>query len=202
MIGVGFDTKTVIFDFEDLDNPKFHMNYFGPTAAADHNGYVKGDTFYLANYRAGVRVIDISDIANKNIEEIGSFDTFPTSNSATFSGVWSVYPYFDSGTIILSDIQRGLMVIKSSNVLSTNEFKHPNGFSIFPNPYIPGTQLNLSASQGTEIEKVVLFNLLGEKVVDTNLGASRETSLTLPDLSPGIYLVEVNDSFVQKLLVN
>jgi len=109
---VGFNTRTIIFDFEDLDNPIQHMTYSGPTPAIDHNGYVNGDKFYLANYRAGIRVIDISDIANKNISEIGFFDTFPTNDAADFSGAWNVYPYFTSGNIVISDINLGFVLIK------------------------------------------------------------------------------------------
>jgi len=112
--GVGFNTRTIIFDFEDLDNPQQHMIYNGPTPAIDHNGYVKGDKFYLANYRAGFRVIDISDIGNTNINEIGYFDTFPSSNSASFNGAWNIYPYFNSGNIVISDIEGGFFLVRKS----------------------------------------------------------------------------------------
>lgn len=108
----GGNTRTIIFDFSDLDNPKQHFTYNGPTQAIDHNGYVKGNTFYLANYTAGVRFIDITNIESKSISEIGYFDTYPENNGANFNGVWSVYPYFNSGKIVVSDINRGLFVIK------------------------------------------------------------------------------------------
>jgi len=91
------------------------MTYTGPTAAIDHNGYVKGNTFFLANYKAGVRMIDVSNIADKQMNEISFFDTVPNSDSADFEGVWSVYPFFESGNIVISDIQRGLFIIKKSN---------------------------------------------------------------------------------------
>jgi len=107
-------TRTVVFDFIDLDNPKLHFEYQGTTAAIDHNGYVKDDTFYLANYTAGVRMIDISDIANRTMNETDFFDTRPSSNLASFNGVWNVYPYFESGVIVVSDIENGLFLIKKS----------------------------------------------------------------------------------------
>lgn len=107
-------TRTVVFDFIDLDNPKLHFEYQGVTTAIDHNGYVKDGTFYLANYSAGVRMIDISDIANKTMNETGFFDTKPSSNLASFNGVWNVYPYFESGVIVVSDIENGLFLIKKS----------------------------------------------------------------------------------------
>ncbi len=113
-VNFGFDSRTLVFDLLDLDNPILHTSYSGQTTAIDHNGYVLGDQYFLANYRAGVRVLDISDIANKSISEEGFFDTFPSNNSAGFDGVWSVYPYFSSGKIIVSDINSGLFVIKKS----------------------------------------------------------------------------------------
>ncbi len=113
-VDFGFDSRTLVFDLIDLDNPILHTTYTGETTAIDHNGYVKGDQYFLANYRAGVRILDISDIANKNIFEEGFFDTFPSSNSAGFDGVWSVYPFFASGKIVVSDINSGLFVIKKS----------------------------------------------------------------------------------------
>jgi len=112
---LGFKTKTVIMDFTDLDNPLVHFNYEGPTNAIDHNGYVKGDTFYLANYSAGVRFLDISNIGNKSMTEVGFFDTYPESNTARFNGVWNVYPFLPSGNIIVSDIDRGLFIIRKSS---------------------------------------------------------------------------------------
>lgn len=110
----GNKTRTVIFDFSDLDTPKFHFDYFGPTDAIDHNGYVKNNTFYLANYTAGIRIIDITNITNKNIAEVGFFDTYPLNNNTAFNGAWSVYPYFESENIIISDIDNGLFIIKKS----------------------------------------------------------------------------------------
>ncbi|MBZ0327655.1 MAG: choice-of-anchor B family protein [Altibacter sp.] len=111
---IGFNTRTIIFDFTDLDNPQHHFEYTGPTPAIDHNGYVKGTKYYMANYRAGLRVIDISDIANQNISEEGYFDSYPNNNNANFSGAWSVFPYFASGNIVISDINRGFLLVKAA----------------------------------------------------------------------------------------
>ena len=115
-INVGFNTRTIIFDFEDLDNPSFHFEYEGPTEAIDHNGYVKGDKYYLSNYRAGMRVLDISQIGNENITEIGFFDTYPDSDSANFDGAWNVYPFFASNNIVISDINRGFFLVREPSI--------------------------------------------------------------------------------------
>ena len=110
----GYNTRTIIFDFTDLDNPVHHTNYTTDNSAIDHNGYVKGNLFYQASYTAGVRMIDIEDIENKTLTEVGYFDTFPESDATSFNGAWNVYPYFESGIIVISDIEQGLFLIKKS----------------------------------------------------------------------------------------
>jgi choice-of-anchor B domain-containing protein len=84
----GNNTRTLFFDLSDLDNPVYDFDYLGPTSAIDHNGYVNGNDYFLANYRAGVRVLDLSQIASNIITEIGFFDTYPENDNAAFDGVW------------------------------------------------------------------------------------------------------------------
>ena len=111
----GDKSRTIILDFTDLDNPKLHDNYFGPLTAIDHNGYVNAKLFYLANYTGGMRVVDISDIANKNLTEVGFFDTYPSNNLRDFNGAWNVYPFFESGNILISDIDNGLFIVRKKD---------------------------------------------------------------------------------------
>lgn len=112
---LGFNSRTLIFDMNDLDDPLLFDTYTGPTAAIDHNGYVKGNEYFLANYTAGIRVLDISNMEGKNIREVGYFDTYPISDNASFNGAWSNFPFFESGKILVSDINSGLYIIKKSN---------------------------------------------------------------------------------------
>lgn len=116
-LNFGFNTRILVFDFSDLDNPILSSTYSGITRAIDHNGYVKGNKYYLANYRAGLRVLDISNIEStiNSMNEVGYFDTYPESDSPDFDGAWSVYPYFSSGNIVISDIKRGLFVIRKND---------------------------------------------------------------------------------------
>jgi choice-of-anchor B domain-containing protein len=114
-LNIGTNTRTLIFDFTDLDNPLYDFDYLGTTLAIDHNGYTNGDDYYLANYTAGIRVLDLSQIENNTISEIGFFDTYPENDSAAFDGVWNIYPFFTSENIIISDIDRGLFIIRRSD---------------------------------------------------------------------------------------
>ena len=77
---------------------------------------MKGDKYYLSNYRAGIRVLDISQIGDENITELGFFDTYPDSNSANFNGAWSVYPFFASNNIVISDIDRGFFLVRDPSL--------------------------------------------------------------------------------------
>ena len=114
-IDFGGKTRTIVFDFSDLDNPTPHIDYNGPTEAIDHNGYVIDNTFYIANYTAGVRAIDMSSIDAGSMTEIAFFDTYPTHDDPSFNGAWNVYPFFESGNIAISDIEGGLFIVKRSN---------------------------------------------------------------------------------------
>lgn len=109
---VGFNTRTLLFNFTNLDNPTFSGTFTGDSSATDHNLYVKGNEVFLSNYTRGIRVADISDIAAGNLVDTGSFDTYPTNNNTSFNGVWSIYPYFSSNNIIVSDINGGLFILR------------------------------------------------------------------------------------------
>ncbi|MBP2834354.1 choice-of-anchor B family protein, partial [Aquimarina sp. U1-2] len=76
---------------------------------------IKGNTYYQASYRAGLRVLDINNIDNKSYTEIGFFDTYPENDGTDFDGAWNVYPFFESGNIVISDINRGLFVVRKSD---------------------------------------------------------------------------------------
>ena len=98
---------------DEIDEINFGVN--SRTLVFDHNGYVVGNTFYIANYTAGLRAVDISNIASGVMVESGSFDTFIPHNNTSFNGAWNIYPFFASGNIIVSDIEGGMLVVKPSN---------------------------------------------------------------------------------------
>ncbi len=112
-LSFGFNTKTIILDLTDLNNPQHHFDYTGTNPSIDHNGYVLGDRYYLSSYSAGLRVMNITEIANSTMLESGYFDVHPADNEPGFNGAWSVYPYFSSGNIIVSDTESGLFIVKA-----------------------------------------------------------------------------------------
>src|SRR5690606_8159958 len=92
---------------------------------SDHNLYTHGTLIYEANYRSGLRIFDATDPLNP--VQVAWFDTYPNNNSDGFDGAWSVYPYFPSGNVIVSDIQRGLFVLRPHPELTPLRFAFPNG---------------------------------------------------------------------------
>ena len=108
----GHNTRTYLWDVSDLDNPVLTGFYTSGTPAIDHNQYVKGNYVYQSNYRAGLRILDISDIANTHLTEAGYFDIYPASDSPNFNGTWSNYPFFASGNIVVSGIEQGLFILR------------------------------------------------------------------------------------------
>jgi len=103
-------TTTRIIDVRDPANPVLLGTHTTGKAAIDHNLYVDNALAYQANYRSGLRVFDTLD--PENPVEVAYFDTFPNSDAAAFNGAWSSYPFFPSGTIVVSDIERGLFVLR------------------------------------------------------------------------------------------
>jgi choice-of-anchor B domain-containing protein len=108
----GVPTTTYIFDVSDLRAPRVIGTYRATTRAIDHNLYTRGDRVYEANYRAGLRILDSTRVAEGELREVGYFDVYPADDEAEFNGAWSVYPYFESGIVIVSAIEQGLFVLR------------------------------------------------------------------------------------------
>lgn len=103
-------TRTLIWDMQDLDDPILVKEYLGETLTIDHNLYINGDLMYQSNYVSGLRILDVSD--PENPVEVGFFDTVPGDDSVVFDGSWSNYPFFDSGTIIVTSGSQGLFMLQ------------------------------------------------------------------------------------------
>jgi len=198
---IGVNTRTLVFDFSDLDNPVLSSTYFGPSSAIDHNGFVKGNRYFMANYRAGLRVLDITNISDStnSMTEVGYFDTYPENDNTAFNGAWSVYPFFASGNIIINDIEKGLFVVRKSGILKLNENKMEHRFSIFPNPAINTT--TISTDNNFQLQNIKIFSILGQKIFEKNNLSEVKYVLNTSQMKTGIYLIKINDQFIQKMII-
>jgi choice-of-anchor B domain-containing protein len=111
-IQLGLPTRLYTMDLSDLRAPTVQVSHTGQTTTTDHNGYMRGTNYYVSHYRRGIVVYDA---ANPNaLVEIASFDNYvvPITNAAGTDGAWGVYPFLPSGTLLVSDIENGLFVLR------------------------------------------------------------------------------------------
>ena len=72
-----------------------------------HNGFT-----HQANYRSGLRVLDATNVAVGQLNEVAFFDIYPADDNAEFNAARSNYPYFASGVVVVSGIEQGLFVLR------------------------------------------------------------------------------------------
>lgn len=77
-----------------------------------HNPFIVGNSVYIAYYDDGVQVFDISD--PHNVVREAYYDT-NNNTSYNHDGAWGVYPFFASGSIIASDMENGLFVLRRTD---------------------------------------------------------------------------------------
>ena len=103
-------TTVRVLSLTDLSAPALVGTWTGGTGAIDHNGFVRGNRYYMSNYARGLTVLDIS---NPTVPvEVGFFDTYGPNDNNIFAGAWGAYPYLPSGTIAVSDINSGLYLLE------------------------------------------------------------------------------------------
>jgi len=109
---LGVSTTVRVFSIEDLNTPTLVGSWTGTSRAIDHNGFVRGNRYYMSNYQKGLTILDITDPTTP--QTIGYFDTYTPGNSVGFDGAWGTYPFLPSGNILVSDIDSGLYVLKDN----------------------------------------------------------------------------------------
>ena len=144
-----------------------------------------------------MRVIDISDIANGNMTELGYFDTHPSSQSVSYSGAWNVYPFFESGNIIVSNIDGGFFILRDSQLAAGTVDSAE--FAVYPNP--ADEVLNIR-SEATAIESLEVSNTLGQLVISQEVNNSTNEQVDISGLTSGIYFLKINHNTVKRFVVN
>ncbi|MCA9292253.1 MAG: choice-of-anchor B family protein [Phycisphaerales bacterium] len=169
----GGTTTTRIMDVSNLNAPVELPSYTNGINSIDHNLYTKNGLAYAANYRSGLRVHDLSNPTAP--VEVGFFDTYPEGDGASFNGAWSNYPYLPSGTIIVSDIERGLFVLRYS--VPELALWLPSGEKDLVNPFGDQLDIQIDEINGGQFSS-------GRMYVDTGAGF---VSSPLSDLGGGQY---------------
>jgi choice-of-anchor B domain-containing protein len=198
----GFNTRTLVFDVTDLDEPQFIEEFFHPVAATDHNLYVKGRYVYQANYKSGLRIVDLGDDFGgggpPSLAEVAFFDTYPQSNTSGYEGAWSTYPFFESGVVVVSDIDGGLFVLdpQLGGATTDAEAAAPGAFTLgaaYPNPTSGRTHVDLALGSAQHVD-VVVYDVLGRRVADLfhgrlAAGEARTFAFDGTNLPAGLYFI-------------
>jgi len=138
---------TRVFDVSNLSDPVLTNTFGWGANSIDHNLYVKDDIIYEANYTSGLRILDTTNDSNAP-ELIGYFDTYPSNDGQSYNGLWSCFPFFDSGTVIGSDIQNGLFIWNLDITKPILIIEYPDGQpdQLDPNG---GTRVPINVTAGT-----------------------------------------------------
>jgi len=101
----------------------------------------------------------------------------------------AILPY-NAETVLSSNVINGINTTSGTSTscsLSVNEVKTANTFSCYPNP-VKGDEFTINTDAG--IEKIVIYNLLGEKIKEQNGNKSNQQTVTIKGFSAGCYIVE------------
>jgi len=177
----GYDVKILdVSDFSNITVLSTFNSGVDPNSMA-HNGIIKDNLLYIAYYHDGLRVFDITNPSNP--VQVNNYDTYLPNDHISYRGAWGVYPYLESGNVLVSDMQTGLYVFELSNS-STYISENKNSISVFPNPTSYEFIINNYVSNRLEI-----CDILGKPVMNYNL-VKGMNFLNRKDLKNGIYILK------------
>jgi choice-of-anchor B domain-containing protein len=187
-----------IWNSTNLTNIILVYEYIPYQNAMVHNAYFKGDTIFMAHYRAGIIALDVQNLPAAPTV-IGYYDTY-NGQGLDFQGAWNVFPYYPSGKFVGSDMATGLYVLKFGNPtgISHNGNEIPGTFKLeqnYPNPFNPVTKIYFSIpnSEGRNSFFTVLkvYDITGRVVqtlVEQSLNSGSYTAeLNAADMASGMY---------------
>ncbi|MEO0557521.1 MAG: choice-of-anchor B family protein [Bacteroidota bacterium] len=185
---------TRIFDIADPQNVELVGSIVIDDQAVVHNCYTKDNLLYIAHYTEGLRVFNVQN--PQDPVEVAFYDTYLQPGYG-FSGAWSVYPYFDSGKLIVSDMQSGLFVI-APEAAAVADDASPEAtdaaLTVAPNPSRSQTALSIQLEEPAPV-RLSVFDVRGRELrvlLDEPVGTDRQrVDLDTSRLAPGVYVVRL-----------
>ncbi len=138
------------YDISDMTSIKFLDEFRPISSIADqptpHNVHVKNDFLISSYYTEGVIITDAH--RPQNLIEVGNYDT-----TIPGTGVWGAFPFFDSGTVIGSDINSVVFVLKPTYVRAS--YLEGNVVDSLTNAPLQGVQVTiLSSDANLDISRI------------------------------------------------
>ncbi len=197
-------TRTLVWDLEDLDEPMMVAEFFANRTTIDHNMYVVGNRLFQSQYVDGLRVLDITDPTAP--VEVGFFDTLPQTNVSVWVGSWSNYPFLSNGVVAITDRYNGLFLVQpqASSSTAVEGAELPNSVAsldIFPNPFRDRGTIELVLDRSEHV-RIDVFDVLGRRVAQLYDGLVTATTPvaipmdSLPEAVNGSIFIRITgDSF-------
>ncbi|MEX2189151.1 MAG: choice-of-anchor B family protein [Bacteroidota bacterium] len=159
--------KTVkLWDISTADTVWMADDYLAPEGLA-HNVHVKGSHAYISHYKDGLRIVNISN--PNSIFEEGHYDTYDSTLAGNFHGAWGAFPFFNSGKVLISDMESGLFVVYFAGSVVKSETQKPGlpeEFSLsqnYPNPFNPATVIPYEVAMRSRV-RFAVYNVLGKEI--------------------------------------
>lgn len=202
----------LIVDLQQLFNSEIEVvgNFLHPLLPAatgapiPHNLYIKDNLLFDSQYEDGLLVYDISNPTAP--VKLGHYDTHPeNTNYNKYYGNWGNYPWLPSGTIVSSDMQNGLQLLKLN--LPQVDTKNPAfdlNATVFPNPATDAFTLLLpDATAGWSYR---LINAVGQVVLSGQAQNETKRMVSVQHCAAGLYFIEIRTAegktALRKVVVN
>jgi len=189
-------------DFEVVGSFLDNLTPTAGSLAIPHNIYIKDELLYNSQYEDGLLVYDISAPLNPVL--VAYYDTHPQNTIYNgYYGCWGNYPWLPSGTIIASDMQNGLNLLKQTKVSAVHQTLTTPTVQVFPNP--ASGVLNVQVPENSSDWGYRLLDVSGKCVRNAQGISNAQQSFALNGIEPGFYFIEIQfDSgirVVQKVVV-
>ncbi|MFT6826537.1 MAG: hypothetical protein ACJAYD_001098, partial [Patiriisocius sp.] len=132
----------------------------------------------------------------------GFFDVYPPSDTAGYNGAWNVYPYFESGTLLVTTLRYsdqnfvpGMLLIRDSS-LATPSVNTLN-VVVYPNPASDTVTIK---APNQDVFKIEVFDIAGKLLFETQETSDLMT-IDVSQLRQGVYFLKINDTLTKKLIV-
>ncbi|MGH2574574.1 MAG: T9SS type A sorting domain-containing protein, partial [Ignavibacteria bacterium] len=98
----------------------------------------------------------------------GYYDTYFGASNTGYHGAWNVFPYYNSGKFVVSDMQTGLWVFRFTGASGITPIsgEPPKDFKLhqnFPNPFNPSTTIEFDISKSGNIS-LKIYDALGKEI--------------------------------------
>lgn len=161
--------------------------------AIPHNVYIRDNLLFNSQYEDGLLVYDLTDPEKPVL--IAYYDTHPQNTQYnTYFGCWGNYPWLPSGTIIASDMQNGLQLLRLTN----SSAQHPTmqatlAVSVTPNPAAHTVRIRLTDAAAGSNALLSAFDALGRLKTRRNIPDGTTLELDLADWPGGAYFLWIQN---------